>query len=82
MKASEGRVGRVFVIRLEHGDIIPDCVERFAEAKKISVGQVIMIGGIGEGQVVVGPRRSDEMLPEPMIIPIDGGHEVKAESKV
>ena len=52
MKASEGRVGRVFVIRLEHGDIIPDCIERFAEEKKISVGQVIMIGGIGEGQVV------------------------------
>jgi predicted DNA-binding protein with PD1-like motif len=78
MKASEGRVGRVFVIRLEHGDIIPDCIERFAEAKKISVGQVIMIGGIGEGQVVVGPRRSNEMPPEPMLLPVDGAHEVMA----
>ena len=76
MKASEGRVGRVFVIRLEHGDIIPDCIERFAEAKKISVGQMIMIGGIGEGQVVVGPRRSNEMPPEPMLVPIDGAHEL------
>jgi len=78
MKASEGRVGRVFVIRLEHGDVIPDCVERFAEEKKISVGQVIMIGGIGEGQVVVGPRRSNEMPPEPMLVPVDGAHEVMA----
>jgi predicted DNA-binding protein with PD1-like motif len=76
MKASEGRPGRVFVIRLEHGDVIPDCIEKFAEEKKISVGQVIMIGGIGEGQVVVGPRRSNEMPPEPMFVPVDGAHEV------
>jgi predicted DNA-binding protein with PD1-like motif len=76
MKFSEGQIGRVFVIRLEDNDIIPGCIERFAEEKKISVGQVIMIGGIGEGQVVVGPRRSNEMPPEPMLVPIDGAHEL------
>jgi len=37
---------------------------------------VIMIGGIGRGQVVVGPRRSNEMPPEPMLVPVDGAHEV------
>lgn len=76
MKASEGHIGRVFVIRLEDGDVIPDCIEHFAEERKISMGQVVMIGGIGEGQVVVGPRRSDEMPPEPMLLPLDGAHEV------
>jgi predicted DNA-binding protein with PD1-like motif len=76
MKFSEGRVGRVFVIRLEDGDVIPECIERFAEAKKISVGQVIMIGGVSEGQVVVGPRRSNEIPPEPMLVPVDGAHEL------
>jgi len=76
MKVSEGRFGRIFVIRLEDGDVIPDCIESFAEKEKISVGQVIMIGGIGHGQVVVGPRRSDEMPPEPMLLPLDGAHEV------
>jgi predicted DNA-binding protein with PD1-like motif len=76
MKASEGQLGRVFVIRLEDGDAIPASIERFAEEKKISVGQVILIGGIGDGQVVVGPRRSSEMPPEPMLVPVDGVHEV------
>jgi predicted DNA-binding protein with PD1-like motif len=76
MKACEGQLGRVFVIRLEDGDVIPTCIERFAEQKKISVGQVLMIGGIGSGQVVVGPRYSDEMPPEPMLLPLDGAHEV------
>jgi predicted DNA-binding protein with PD1-like motif len=76
MKASEGKLGRVFVIRLEDGDAIPASIEHFAEEKKISVGQVILIGGIGDGEVVVGPRRSNEMPPEPMLVPVDGVHEV------
>jgi len=76
MKATEGHLGRVFVIRLEDGDAIPDCIERFAGENGISVGHVILVGGIGEGQVVVGPRRSGERPPEPMLLPVDGAHEV------
>jgi len=76
MKASEGQIGRVFVIRLEDGDKVPACIETFAKEKGISVGHVILIGGIGSGQVVVGPRYSDRMPPDPMLLPIDGAHEV------
>ena len=76
MKASEGRIGRVFVIRLEDGDIVPDCLERFAAEKGITTGHVILIGGIGGGEVVAGPRKSDEMPPDPMLLPVDGAHEV------
>lgn len=76
MKASEGHIGRVFVIRLEDGDIVPACIERFAEENKVSSGHVILVGGIGGGEVVVGPRRSDEEVPQPMLLPIDGVHEV------
>src|SRR4030042_3874468 len=75
MKSSEGRIGRVFVIRLEDGEVVPDCIERFATEKGISVGHVILIGGIGGGEVVVGPRSSDKMPPEPMLLPVDGAHE-------
>lgn len=76
MKASEGRIGRVFVIRLEDGDAVPDAIERFAAERGVVVGQVILVGGIGGGQVVVGPRRTDETPPEPMLLPVDGAHEV------
>jgi uncharacterized protein len=76
MKASEGRIGRVFVIRLEDGDVVPRCIERFAEEKGVSVGHAILVGGIGGGDVVVGPRHSAERPPEPMLLPIDGAHEV------
>jgi predicted DNA-binding protein with PD1-like motif len=77
MKSSEGKIGRVFVLRLEDGDIVPDCIERFALEKGIKVGHVILIGGIGGGQVVVGPRDSKKMPPEPVLLPVDGAHEVE-----
>ena len=76
MKACEGQLGRIFVIRLEDGDVVPACIEDFAERNGVSVGQVILVGGIGDGEVVVGPRRSNERPPEPMLLPIDGAHEV------
>ena len=76
MKASEGKTGRVFVIRLEDGDVLPDCLEKFAAEKKIKHAQVMLVGGIGGGEVVTGPRQSDVMPPDPIYIPVDGAHEV------
>ena len=76
MKASQGQLGRVFVIRLEHGDIVPECIEAFAEEQGVRLGHVVLVGGIGGGEVVVGPRDSDQRPPEPMLLPLDGAHEV------
>ncbi len=76
MKACQGKMGRVFVIRLEDGDVVPACIERFAEENGVSVGHAVLVGGIGGGEVVVGPRCSQEMPPQPMLLPVDGAHEV------
>ena len=76
MQASEGKIGRVFILRLEDGDAVPGCIEAFAKEKNIKMAGVTLIGGIGEGQIVVGPRYSDAMPPEPMLLPLDGAHEV------
>jgi len=76
MKACEGKPGRVFILRLEDGDIIPECIEHFAEENGISVGQVILVGGVGDGKIVVGPRKSEERPPEPVLLPVADAHEV------
>ena len=76
MKAAEGRLGRVFIIRLEDGDELPGCLERFAEERGVKAGQVVLVGGMGGGEVVVGPRESDAMPPEPMHLPLDAASEV------
>jgi len=77
MQASEGRVGRVFVVRLDDGDTLPGCLEEFAEEKGVRLAQVVLLGGVGEGRVVSGPRTS-EIPPEPITLPVDGVHEVIA----
>jgi predicted DNA-binding protein with PD1-like motif len=77
MKASEGKIGRVFVLKLEDGDTVPECIERFAAEKGIKTGHVVLIGGIGSGRVVVGPKESDKMPPEPVLLPVEGAHEVE-----
>ncbi|MCL2149644.1 MAG: DNA-binding protein [Dehalococcoidia bacterium] len=76
MQIAEGKLGRVFVLRLEDGDAVPDCLEEFARAKGLTMGSVLLIGGIGGGQVVSGPRDSVRLPPEPMLLPIDGAHEI------
>ena len=76
MKASEGRVGRAFILRLDEGDVVPECIEHFAAEKGISAGHVVLIGGIDRGEIVSVPRRSDERPPEPLNLPVDGAHEV------
>ena len=78
MQTAEGKIGRVFVIRLENGDILPACLEEFAQKKGVRNGFVLLVGGIGGGQIVVGPRYSDVMPPDPMLIPVDGAHETAA----
>lgn len=76
MKASEGHVGRVFIIRLEDGDVVPECIEHFASENGVAVGHVVLVGGIEGGQVVVGPRHSNQRPPDPMLLPVDSAHEV------
>jgi len=64
-------MGRVFVIRLEDGDVVHECIERFARVKKIRSAAVIMVGGADKGsRIVVGPRngRAKKIVPMPYLL--------------
>lgn len=43
MKASEGKLGRVFLVRLDDGDDIRETLERFALDKNIQAAHVFMV---------------------------------------
>ena len=75
MRVSEGRVGRVFVVRLEDGDRLPGVIEDLAKEKGIAAASVILLGGLGSGKVVVGPR-TPAVPPKPMIAELTGVHEI------
>jgi predicted DNA-binding protein with PD1-like motif len=57
MKFSEAKQGRVFVIRLEDGEIVHECIERFAAEHGITHAALTMHGGADQGSLLVtGPR--------------------------
>ena len=76
MKATQGKIGRVFVLRLEDKDRLPDCIEEFCAEQGISHGQAVLVGGLARGKIVVGPEKTDERPPKPVLLPVDEAHEV------
>ena len=83
MRYSEGKIGRVFVIRLDDKDKLPAAVEDFAEEKGISRGMCLLIGGIGDkGKIVVGPEDGETMPVVPMVTELSGVHEIAGVGKL
>ena len=77
LKYSQARQGRIFVIRLEDGDIVHESIEAFAREHSIHAGALIIIGGADmESHLVVGPEdgRSDKIVP--MMQKLANVHEV------
>jgi predicted DNA-binding protein with PD1-like motif len=78
MKAIEGKLGRVFMLRLDQDDPLPKCIEDFAAEKRINLGHVVFIGGIYQGNLVTGPRKTAEPRPDPIILPVSEASETVA----
>ena len=67
MQVSEGKINRVFVLRLEDGEQLTDCVEQLARDREIGSALVLLVGGARDGALVVGPEHTTLSKPEPMI---------------
>jgi predicted DNA-binding protein with PD1-like motif len=78
MKYSTARQGRIFVIRLEDGDIVHEEIERLALEEKVRAGFLVILGGADSGSsLVVGPEKSRGVSPAtPMMHVLDDTHEV------
>ncbi len=65
MQYCEGQLGRVFILRLEEGERLNDCIEKFAREKEINHGLAFFLGGSADGsKVVVGPEANrDQIIP-------------------
>lgn len=66
MKYSQAQQGRVFVIRLEDGDVVHKEIEKFARDKSIKAAALIILGGADKNsKLVVGPSdgRSKTIVP-------------------
>lgn len=76
MRYAEARPGRIFILRLEDGDIVHETIERFALEQNIMAASLIVVGGADDGsRLVVGPREDRNLPLEPMQHVLEHAHE-------
>lgn len=71
-------MGRVFVIRLEQGEVVHTAIETFAREHSVGAGAVISLGGADRGsRLVTGPEEGDVLKPGMPLFSniLNGAHE-------
>jgi predicted DNA-binding protein with PD1-like motif len=59
MQYSEGRMGRVFVIRIDHGEDLIESLKKFLSLKKIESCMALFLGALLDGRAVTGPKKPE-----------------------
>ncbi len=74
MQIEQGTVGRVWMLRLEDGERLPDPIEAFARRRRIRAALVLLVGAARNGRLVTGPRRGTP--PSVWLQTFTAGHEL------
>lgn len=76
MKWSEARLGRIFVLRLEDGEVVHEVIESFARDQGIERAGVIALGGTDRAsRLIVGPLDGRASEVKPMEYLLEEAHE-------
>ncbi|MHC1729075.1 MAG: PPC domain-containing DNA-binding protein [Syntrophobacteraceae bacterium] len=77
MQYEEGKIGRIFALKLETGDRLPDTIEDFAREHSVRSAMAIYVGGAGAAScLVVGPDETREDAIVPLIHKLNSIQEV------
>lgn len=77
MKYSQARQGRVFVVRLEDGDVVHEQIEQLCAREKVQAGSIVIVGGANVGsRLVVGPKDPNAQPVEAMDHVLSEVHEI------
>ena len=75
MQYTEGRIGRVFVVRVDDGEDLVVSLRRFICDKDIQAASIVFLGALMEGKMVTGPEEP-VIPPDPHYVFFEGGWEV------
>jgi predicted DNA-binding protein with PD1-like motif len=79
MQYAEGRLGRVFVLRMDEGERLNDTIEAFAREHAVQRAMMIYLGGARDhSRMVVGPEEPQGATIVPMVFSLTGAQEVLA----
>ncbi len=75
MKYKQGSFGRVFVLKFEDKDNILEEMKKVAIKEKITVGTIMLLGGMRSAGIVSGPKET-VIPPDPLWVNFSDGREV------
>ena len=76
MNYTEAKLGRIFILRLQHKEVFHKTLESFAAEKQIKSALCFFLGGAqDQSKVVVGPKDGNATPPDPMVTLLRGVHE-------
>lgn len=75
MEYAKGRIGRVFTVRMDHGDDLILELIKLAELEKIESAVFVLLGALKEGKLVTGPEEN-RRPPVPIWSAFDDVHEI------
>jgi predicted DNA-binding protein with PD1-like motif len=75
MQYTEGRLGRVFVVRIDDGEDMLVSLRQFINDKSVYAGSILFLGALMEGRMVTGPEEP-VIPPVPHFVMFEGGWEV------
>jgi predicted DNA-binding protein with PD1-like motif len=79
MRYTRASQGRVFVVRLEEGDVLHESIEELARREGVQRAVCLGLGGAQDGgRLVVGPHSSADGEVVPQVIALNGIHEFAA----
>ncbi len=77
MEYSEGKQGRIFLIRFDHNENIIEELEKFSTKENIKYAWIFCLGAIKRADIVCGPKETT-VPPLPVWHQIIEGHEIIA----
>lgn len=76
MDYTQANLGRIFILRLHHGEILHKIIEAFAQEKSVTSALCFFLGGADDrSKLVVGPKDGNVLPVEPMSTLLNGVHE-------
>jgi Predicted DNA-binding protein with PD1-like DNA-binding motif len=70
-----GQIGRVFSVRMDHGEDLIESLKMLASKENIRAATFVLLGAIEAGNLVVGPK-TNERPPNKMWTGFDEAHEI------
>lgn len=77
MKYTSAQIGRIFIVRLEDGEVLHEAIEGLAQRERIRSAVVLALGGADtSSRLVVGPKHDRRVPVHPQTATLTGAHEL------